>query len=295
VIIERYGLPEHLRTFPRGLRGIAVPKIAWINDFWHCSRDEWDDILLGNGFDVAFATYCPPFCPRGVFDAFFSRRVQESVRFVPWPRSISPDMFRPAPTPKRWDVTLLGAMDPSFYHLRRQMHEAFAAQTDFVYFNRSHPGYRFVTDAEALTGASYARVINESRIFASCTGRYQIPFIKLYEVLACRTALMSDMPSGAEHLGLHDGETMLAVSASTFEQVVRCALADEPTLHRIAENGHRLFLARHTVDVRAQEFARTIASLLRGAEPEGWAALTVARGGGRVSLSDWNPPAWIAS
>ncbi|MHC5199046.1 MAG: hypothetical protein ACYSO1_02870, partial [Planctomycetota bacterium] len=81
-VCQKYGITGDLKVFPRGLAEISdIPKIAWINDFWHCSRDEWDTILLGNGFDYAFSTYCPPFVKQEVFDSFFSRQVQERVRF----------------------------------------------------------------------------------------------------------------------------------------------------------------------------------------------------------------------
>lgn len=275
-VIGRYRLPESLQIFPKGLRDISIPKIGWINDFWHCTRDEWDTILLGNRFDAVFATYCPPFCSRRTFDTFFSRRVQEAVRFIPWPRAIDPKTFHSIDGPKHYDVTLLGAMDPDFYPLRTEMHRTFSQQRGLAYFHQPHPGYAFMNPGDALTGDRYARVINESRIFASCTGRYQIPFIKLYEILACGTMLMCDEPAGANYLGLEDRETFAAVTSASFTATTRRYLDERRERERVAHNGRALFERCHTVEIRAREWADTVARLLRGHTPRGWAELSVA-------------------
>ena len=281
-LVRRYGLEGDLRIFPRDLRNTAVPKIAWINDFWHCSRAEWDGILLGNGFEIAFMTYCPPFVSREVFESFFSPRVRDAVRFIPWPRAVHPDTFRDYGLSKDYDVTLLGAMDPSFYPLRVRMHHIFSQQDDITYFHRDHPGYRFVSSGTALSGNAYARAINRSRIFASCTGRYRIPFIKLYEVLACRTALMCDEPMGAECLGLQEGSNYIRVAADDFLQTARHYLQAPDELARVAGNALELSSSRHTVDVRAAEFGQTLSDLLDGRDPRGWGELYPARGKRKV-------------
>jgi hypothetical protein len=271
--IERYDLRGDMRVFPRGLDELSVPKIAWINDFWHCTRDEWDRILLGNGFQFAFSTYCPPFVLPEVFNHFFTRSVQEAVRFVPWPRSMSADVFRDYGLEKIHDITLLGAMNPGFYPLRAAMHRAFQQQPGIDYFHEPHPGYRFVDSTPALVGEAYARAINESKIFASCTSKYRIPFIKLYEVIGCRTMLLCDVPNGAEHLGLHDGENFVAVDRRNFLGKAMYFLSHPDEIDRISANAGELFLSRHTVDTRAAEFREIITSLLAGREPGSYAAL----------------------
>ena len=280
-IVSQYNIKPSLRVFPRGLKDIKVPKIAWINDFWHCSRDEWEEILLGNGFEMAFATYAPPFTSEDIFGQFFSQRVRESVKFVPWPRAIHPAVFRDFGLEKKYDVSLLGARDAAFYPLREKMHETFSRQKNLSYFSQSHPGYCYHATGTALTGEAYARVINQSKIFASCTGRYNIPFIKLYEVLACRTVLMCDRPSGAEYLGLMDGENYIAISQNNFLEKAICLLSDRILIDRIANEANALFLSRHTVDVRAREFVKTVHAGLQGKTAEGWASLYPIRKGAR--------------
>lgn len=280
-IVRRFDLPSHLAVFPQDLRHATCPKIGWIDDFWHCTQRDWDDILLGNGFDIVFSTYCPPFCARDIFDTFFSRRVQDAVIFVPWPRSVDPSVFTVPAGPKRYDVTLLGAKRPDFYPLRRRMHDVFSSADGITYFHRSHPGYKFVDPDATLTGERYARVIGESRIFATCTGMYRLPFIKLYEATACGAVLMCDPPSGAEYLGLRGGDNFLPVCAATFERTARDYLRSPHEIDRIAANGRQLYVDRHTVQTRASEFVSIVTNLLTTGRRVSWAELGSWSGGSR--------------
>jgi hypothetical protein len=269
--IEKYGLTGDMCVFPKGLNETNIPKIAWINDFWQYKSSVWEKILLSNDFSIAFSTYCPPFTEPDVFNHFFNRRTQEAVRFVPWPRSMSPQIFRDYGLPKIYDVTILGQLYKPFYPLRVRMHEVFLKQQEINYFSKAHPGYNYVAEGSALVGEQYARVINQSKIFASCTGKYRIPFMKLYEVIACNTALMCDAPCGAEYLGLENKHNYLAVTKKDFLKTATRYLFDSAELSRISHNARELFLERHTVDIRANEFKQIIAALLAGKEPGSWA------------------------
>ena len=273
-IVRKYNLQGEMRIFPLGLDKVNVPKIAWINDFWGCSPQEWDRILLGNGFQFALATCCPPFTREAVFLRFFSQQVRSTVRFIPWPRAMSPIIYRDYGLEKVYDVTLLGALHPEgFYPLRNRMHRVFAAQSELRYFYQQHPGYRYTGCEHALVGDRYARVINQSRIFATCTSVYRIPIMKVYEALACRSLLLSNAPCGAEFLGLVDGDTFAAVDEHNFLAKARWYLANPDELARVSSNGMHLFQTRHTVDKRAEEFREILSSLLEGREPGSYAAL----------------------
>lgn len=272
--IEKYGLSGDMCVFPRDLNKVDVLKIAWINDFWGCTRDEWDRILLGNGFHFAFATYCPPFGSRKVLAYFFSRRVRESVRFIPWPRAMSPQIYRDYGLPKIYDITLLGAMNPlQCYPLRNLMHKKFSRLPNINYFHQQHPGYRYVDTSQALVGENYAKAINGSKIFATCTSVYRIPLMKLFEAIACKTVLLCDSPHGAEYLGFVDGETYAAVDKNNFLDRTKWLLSHPDEMERISSNGLGLFVARHTVDVRAKEFREIVSDILAGKEPGSYAAL----------------------
>lgn len=273
LVIDGYGLPSEMAVFPIGLEKVSIPKILWIGDFWQCSQQEWDDVILKNGFDIVFSTCCPPFGSRKVFDSFFSDKVQDRVRFVPWPHSFTPEIFKDYELAKCYDITLLGAMWRQFYPLRNAMHDQFIKQDDLHYINRAHPGYRFVTEGNNLVGELYANVLNQSLIFAGCTSIYGIPFQKIYEVMACKSVMMCDRPYGAEYLGFIDRENYLTVTEDNFLETARHYLAHPECLAEIACNAHRLVHSRHTSEIRADEFKDTLTSLLSGKEPSSWASL----------------------
>lgn len=209
-VIEHAHIPKALEVFPLNLNKVKVPKILWINDFWHCTRAEWRKIILKNGFLAIFFTYYPPFTSKETFDNFFDSDIQKQIPFYPLPRAIDLTIFKDYGLPKDVDVTLLGTLDENFYPLRAYFHRTLQKQVGIRYFNKTHPGYAYQEgNSNALTGEKYAQAINRSLVFLSCTGKYKIPFIKLYEVLASRTLLMCDRPMGAEKIGLVDGERNL--------------------------------------------------------------------------------------
>jgi hypothetical protein len=270
-VTERFKVPERLRMFPVGLGSVDVPKILWVNDFWHCSRPMWEKIILGNRFSAVAGTYCPPFVSREVFNDFFGEDLRRTVPFYPLPRAMDPALFRDYGLLKEYDVTLLGATS-DFYPLRRYFHETLKGQKGIRYYNNAHPGYHYCPPEGGqglLVGENYARAINRSRIFLSCTGKYRIPFIKLYEVLACNTLLMCDRPSGAGELGLVDGETYVEVDRVNFLEKIHYYLKRPDDLRRIAQNGSRLFLERHTVDIRARELKTLVERVVSEAHHTG--------------------------
>ncbi|MDH7602182.1 MAG: glycosyltransferase [Armatimonadota bacterium] len=272
--IVRYGLEGDMCIFPTGLERVDIPKIIWINDLWSCTLEEWDRILLGNKFEFALATYSPPFVRDEVFVRFISRRVRSSVRFIPWPRAICPAIYRDYCSDKIYDVTLLGALQPEgIYPLRNLMRRVFATRSDINFFHQDHPGYRYVATENVLVGERYARVINQSKIFATCTSVYRIPIMKLYEALACRSLLLSDAPCGAEFLGLVDGETFASVDNDNFLQKTMWYLANPGEIDRVSKAGMQLFQDRHTTDVRAEEFCEVATALLSGKDPGSYAQL----------------------
>ena len=264
-VINRFHIPKPLQVFPLDLNRVKVPKILWINDFWHCTRTEWRKIITENGFSAVFSTYCPPFTSKETFDIFFDSDIQKQISFYPLPGAIDPTLFKDYRLPKEFDVTLLGALDEDFYPLRTYFHRTLHKQVGIRYFNKPHPGYAYYnqkSNSNDLAGEKYAQAINRSRIFLSCTGKYKIPFIKLYEVLASRTLLMCDRPMGAEKIGLVDGETYVEVDRVNFLEKIRYYLRRPDEIKRIADNGYRLFLKRHTTEIRAGEFKELVEKVI---------------------------------
>lgn len=262
LIQKKFNLPRHLRAFPRNVEKVTgVPKVMWINDFWHMTPAQWESTLLGNGFQYVISTYSPPFLTESVFSSFFSESIRSEVHFFTCPRGINGDIFRDYGEDRSVDVTLLGAMS-QFYPLRGYFHQTLSHQSWINYFHRHHPGYSFDQES-SLTGEAYAQALARSKVFVSCTSQYKLPFIKIYETLACGALLMCDRPCGADQLGLVDGKTYVEVDRITFLPKLKYYLTHQNELSGIAKAGQELFSNRFTINHNAQRISNILFGIIR--------------------------------
>lgn len=258
---KRYSLSGDLVMFPRGLEKVkGIPKVIWINDFWHMSQEDWDRTVLDHGFRYVISPYCPPFLRENDFRLTYSENLRKHIKFIPIPRGINAELFRDYDEERTVDVTLLGAMG-DFYQLRNYFHQSLRSQSWLKYFTHPHPGYDFDTKG-ACVGEDYAQSLARSKVFVSCTGRYGLPFIKIFEVLASGALLMCDKPSGSEQLGLIDGETYVEVNKSNFMQKLKYYLSHPEELTRVSAAGQALFLAEYTVEHSATRFINAFISII---------------------------------
>ncbi|OGI08690.1 MAG: hypothetical protein A2Y40_05295 [Candidatus Margulisbacteria bacterium GWF2_35_9] len=253
--IKQFNIPKHLHQFPIGLDEVNIKKILWINDFWKCSKQTWDSIILGLGFDYVIATYNLPFVRQDAFFRFFSSKVRKRAVFIPWPRSMNGDLFFPhRDTPKEFDLTILGAMEEKMYPFRVFMNHKLQKQTEFSYFTQDHPGYKYFTEnTDILFGDNYRKALNRTRIFLSCTSRFKIPFIKIYEVLASNTLLMCDKPKGADQIYLKDGYNCVFVNKRNLIKKIRYYIKNEDKRLEIIKNANDTFEKYHSTVIRAKQ------------------------------------------
>jgi len=272
IAIEKFALPENLWRFPRNLHKVNLPKFCWINDFWHNSSDDWRKVLLGNDFSHILATYAPPFSALSAFSHYFPIDVLERIPCIPWPRAINTARFNDYHEEKIYDVTMLGAQG-DFYPVRRKMLDLFI-QSNIDVFYKQRPTNTFTNKSNSLTGEKYARVVNKSKIFAGCSGKFRIPFIKMYEPLACKSVLMCNPPHGAQYIGLRPHKTFIPTTGDDCVEVATHYLNNEHLLEEIAERGHNYFLQHHTVETRALELKAMLDKLLNKNEQANWAELS---------------------
>lgn len=264
-IVERYNVPKSLQRFPLDMDKVKIPKIFQMWDVWHCSGNEWRKIILKHGFYAIFTGLYPPFFPKGIFDEYFDSDIQDYLYIQPLLGAANPQVFKDYGFSKEYDVMLFGRLGSNFYPLRTYFDKILKAQTDIKYYSERNPPYLFYEkdeDAGVPIRANYAKAINRSRIFLTCCARYKNPILKVFEALACKTLLMCDRPMGAEEIGLVDGETYVEVDQDNFLEKIRYYLRRPDEIKRISENGHRLFLARHTVEKRAAEFKELIEKVI---------------------------------
>lgn len=176
---------------------------------------------------------------------------------VEWyPHSINPNLFYDRKLPKIYDVTNIGIMTDQHYPVRYRMHEVLSNQNEI----------RYMRPTDFLYGEEYAKVICQSKIFATDTSSFRFTIPKLYEVMACNTLLMSTRPKSSEIIGLKDGVNYVEikdeapeaskVNINSFMEPIRYYLEHEEEARQIAQRGHDLVHSKHTHDIRAQEMIK---------------------------------------
>lgn len=211
----------------------------------------------------------------------YSKLVENAKVPQEWlPFSIDPEVFKDYGQTKIYDVINMGSFFSSYYPLRIAMHkilEKYRGSIKYVC------GYDFVTETNRIAGVmtdEYAKIINQGKIYTTCTSTFKYPGIKLFEIMACNTLLFCDKPLDADVLGLQHGVNYHEVGQDPwhfdpahaekawldeqrFMEVINFYLTNESERLRIARNGYELVHNRHTNEVRAKEFLSILQKYVR--------------------------------
>ncbi|WP_310621745.1 glycosyltransferase family protein [Flexibacterium corallicola] len=253
---SRFGISADKLVFPLGLDKVEhIPKVFWMNDFWQLNPNEWDHVLLKNGFQSVFSVYAPFHIDPEVFIGTFSSEVRKRVEFILYPRALDPERFSTYSLEGRvWDVTRLGAISPKLYPVRVYMDETLKYQSHLKILQKNHPGYKYCDNfSRSLVGSQYREALAKSKIIASCCTRYQVPLIKVHEAIASGAVFVTDRIRNAKLLGLEEGIHYIETSPSKFMACLYDLLSDESKMRRISEASRDLFLEKHTTAVRSSE------------------------------------------
>ena len=110
-------------------------------------------------------------------------------------------------------------------------------------------------------GKDYGRLINTARISSACTSRFHYPVSKLFEIPACRCALLCDTIPEMADLGFVPGVNYLPLDEDVdiLELLTHwLSRANAPELERLTDAGYRLMLDRHTTDIRARQLVKIL-------------------------------------
>ena len=212
---------------------------------------------------------------------YSQRMVQLGIPMEWVPFSIDPDVFKDYELPKIYDVINMGSFNSSYYPLRVAMHEALVAHRDKIKYVC---GYDFLTESNRVAGVmtdEYARIINQGKLYTTCTSTFKYPGLKLFEIMGCNTLLISDTPYDADELGLKAGENYVQAGTDVWSQfngqkdyplnlenwlcdkdkffaLVSHYLTHSDEALRISKNGYNLVHSRHTNDIRSKEFLQIL-------------------------------------
>ena len=240
--VNTEGLFWALRNFEK----VKCLRVLWASDFHNdIGHPEVNAYMKGHGFDLVIK----PVDAKN--ETQWSKDVESAGIPMEWiPQSIDPTLFYDRSLPKIYDVTNIGQCSPSYYPLRLKIHQYLINQSEIKYRH------------EWCWGEEYAKVINQSKIFATDTSTFRFAVMKLFEVMACNTLLLSDIPQDAEELGFKSGDTLLEITPDNFMETFRYCLSHPEEVAPIAKRGYDLVHLRHTIDIRAKEFAEKLAKHL---------------------------------
>lgn len=257
---------------PEGLFGcwanyekVRCLRVLWAADFHNdVSHPGVDRLLKSHYWDLIVKSWDV----RGLTE--YSRKVLDAGVPMEWlPFSIDPEVFRDYGLPKVYDVINMGTFASGHYPLRQWIHEVLNPMRGTINYIC---GYDFVSPTNQIAGVmtdGYAKIINQGKMYTTCTSSFKYPGMKLLEIMACNTLLVCDTPLDAEELGMKAGENYVALDShwhydaehveaylnrEGFLGLVNYLLSHPEESARIARNGFNLVHSRHTNEIRAKEF-----------------------------------------
>ena len=227
------------------------------------------------GYDAVFMKamyYCNSEHP----DDMFLKQLKPTVYFLPY--SVDTELFKPRV--KKTDVAMIGSIG------KRPLRRLFADQlpefcrkrglSSIVAPQRTSPipgrsGFNAVKIENwpgVYVRSNYAKLLGKTRFLVFCSGRRLYPIQKYFEGMAAGCVCVADRPSSAEELGFVDGENYVEVSAENWESKLDYYIRNPGEAERIAENGRKLIMERHTHDIRAREFISLLKNYPEGGHNE---------------------------
>ena len=143
--------------------------------------------------------------------------------------------------------------------MHRQL-QAKSSQLGIKYKNYGHCGVNF--SHSDFVREKYAQAINQSKILASCGGRYSLAFNKIFESMGCGTMYVGEKPWGEEELHLKDGYNYVAVTKDNFLDKIQYYLNNEDEMNSIIQNAKDTFEKYHHIEARAQDFVNRLEQIL---------------------------------
>ena len=263
VYVTHYQIPESLRRFPTNFQDIkGIRKIFALSDFWARRPLQFSKSLNNSTFEYCFCCFAPPYSHPKHFFSFFDEVIRKQIKFVGYPRCVDKNCYQDYGLPKNFDVITLGAMW-HFYPLRVHMHRFLSKHHKSLgikYRNYPHCGVNF--GHNGFIRQKYASAINNSKMLASCGGRYHLAMNKMFEAMGCGTAYVGEKPYGEEELHFKGGYNYIDVTKDNFVDKIRHYLNHPVELQKIIQNGKETFEKYHHIDARAKDFVRLVEAVL---------------------------------
>lgn len=195
------------------------------------------------------------------FNFVFTRYRNASRKLLPeiykvktdWiPHSINPELLKDYGLVKNYGILLTGSLNSTIYPLRSFVYENLNSYNFFTHITR--PAESVYHQNPWPTGIEYFKLLNSSKMSVCSTSIYYYPVIKMFEIPACKSILLSDCTNEMKQLGFVPNENMIEINVKNLCNQIHNVLKNEEFMKEIAENGYNLIHKYHTGKQRAFEF-----------------------------------------
>ena len=168
-----------------------------------------------------------------------------------WPNFVDPKIFRDYGERKNIPVLFTGAKF-ELYPWRRKVAKLISER--YPSLTCPHPGYERSSVPQMMVGERYARTINASWFVPACGTVAKEVVRKHFEIPACNTCLVAERSPGLEAAGFIDMVNCVFADASDVLDKLEYLFQHRDIATTIAQAGHDLVTARHTMKHRSQIF-----------------------------------------
>ncbi|UJL46872.1 glycosyltransferase family 1 protein [Virgibacillus sp. NKC19-16] len=242
------------QMFPmiKGLAHIDIPTGIFVNDV-HRFTELRRNYIYKNKISYVFPV---------VRDTFI-KTYPEFKRKMEWlPHFVNIASYKDFGLEKKINLLMMGAVN-DYYPLRQKILKFYTGNSNFTYHN--HPGYREFSEKEEsinLIGHTYAKEINQAKIFFTCPSVLNYPVIKYFEALACKTLLLAPTFKELEDLGFIPGVHFIPIDETNFKEKAAYYLTHDTERQKIAEQGYHFVRQRHSVKQRTKQLVKIIERIL---------------------------------
>ena len=236
-----------------------IPKVFWINDFWHNNIYEWEIFIRKFSITDIFSIYTPFHTKKKDHANYFGKNI--NVKFHKYFRSVNPkDFFKRKK--KDIDVLMLGAMS-GFYPNRQYFLDNLniSGKLNFIY--KKHPGYLFKKDIKSKSnvGKNYFKLLSKSKIFITCSTKFNIPIAKVWEIMASGNLLMIDKINNSKFIKLKANKNYVEISKKNFLKKIEYYLKNVKQRQKIISNGRKLALKEYNNFTIAEHHAEKLINI----------------------------------
>ena len=211
-----------------------VPRLGWMfRDPFSPSRRNSMNRFSAWGVNQVVTDFRASDCPIPFF--------KDSL-YLPW--WIEDEVFHDYGERKTLPITLTGSgwLIRQFYAWRLPIFLKLAEKLPFYHV----PAFETHQKNDAYVGEPYARLLNRSHFAAGCGTVSRFLTLKLLEIPAVRSCLITEETEVLKAMGFADGVNCVFATADNVVPKVQALMEDQPRLQAITDAGHALVHGAHT-------------------------------------------------